>query len=518
MKNIVIIFLFMFVSNFAFANNLNISNTSFNAVNNTISFSISWDNSWKLTTGPSNWDAVWVFVKRQACSTTNIWASALISATSADHTSTVSSGTNLLTVDATADGMGVFIRRSALTTATGNIGTHTITLKLNASSTTSPAIVTSSTDNFKVMGLEMVYVPQGSFYLGDGRSTNSSNFSAGNNANTPLLIDASKQNSGLGVSTVYCSSFTYGCPSALPSTFPLGYNGFYCMKYELGVSSYIDFINCLTYDQQAQKQSKWGAVYPNALNAKITDDWNSISIKVSVPGTYNTIPATFVQSVNSYYRPINEINWQDLTSYLDWSGLRPMSEFEFEKACRGNNAGTPNTPVAGEYPWGSTVIYQATSGGNYGLASEYISAAGQNGVCQYGWADWATWSPMRSGAPATATSNRVQAGAAYYGIMEMGGNVYEQCVGGGSGYDYSSFTTTNGDGSLTSLGLANVTGWPASGGANSGTILRGGSFANSVSYVQVSDRSYYAGTTLNSEANNNSANGVGGRGVRSMSY
>jgi formylglycine-generating enzyme required for sulfatase activity len=518
MKNIIIIFLFMFVSNFSFANNLNIGSTSFNASNKTISFTISWDNSWRVTTGPSNWDAVWIFVKRQACSTTNIWASSLLSTTSADHTTSIGSGTNLLTVDATSDGMGVFIRRSALTTATGSIGTHTITLKLNASSTTSPAIVTTDNDNFKVMGLEMVYVPQGSFYLGDGRA-NALNFSAGNTPNTALLIGAANQNAGLGLATVYTSSFSNGAPSALPASFPLGYNGFYCMKYELGVSAYLEFINSLTYDQQARKLSKWSTTaFPNILNAAITGS-NAVSIKVSVPGTFNTIPATFVQGTASYYKPIHELNWQDLASYLDWSGLRPMTEFEFEKACRGNNAGTPNNPVANEYPWGSTQITSSTLSANTGAINELTYVAGNNGVCAYSATDYDYHNPMRSGSPATATSNRVQAGATYYGIMEMGGNVYEQCVGGGNGYDYSSFTTINGDGSLTNLGLADVTGWPTYGGTNSGTILRGGGFnCNNTNLIQVSDRSLLAGSTLNSEANNNSRNQVGGRGVRTMSY
>ncbi len=520
MKNIIIIFLFMFVSNFSFANNLNIGSTSFNASNKTISFTISWDNSWRVTTGPSNWDAVWIFVKRQACSTTNIWASSLLSTTSADHTTSIGSGTNLLTVDATSDGMGVFIRRAALTTATGSIGTHTITLKLNASSTTNPTIITGDNDNFKVMGLEMVYVPQGSFYLGDGRATNSGNFSAGSVANTALLIDAAKQNAGLGIATVYTSSFSNGAPSALPASFPLGYNGFYCMKYELGVSAYLEFINSLNYDQQAHKLTKWSTTaFPNILNAEITRS-GAVSIKVSVPGTFNTIPATFIQNVNSYYRPIHELNWQDLASYLDWSGLRPMTEFEFEKACRGNNAGTPNTPVANEYPWGSTQITSAQSSSNLGAINELIYVAGNNGVCQYSYNDPTTHSPMRSGSPATATSNRVQAGATYYGIMEMGGNVWEQCVGGGNGYNYSSFTSINGDGSLTNLGLANVTGWPTSGGSSGGTILRGGGYNSGVTnYVQVSDRTFLAGSSLNSEVfNTNGTNQVGGRGVRTMSY
>ena len=100
--------------------------------------------------------------------------------------------------------------------------------------------------------------------------------------------------------------------------------------------------------------------------------------------------------------------------------------------------------------------------------------------------------------------------------MEMGGNVWEQCVGGGSGYDYSTFTIANGDGALTNLGLANVTGWPVNGGSNSGTILRGGSFNYSADNVRVSERIYYAGDGLNS--NSNTAWSVGGRGVRTISY
>jgi hypothetical protein len=104
--------------------------------------------------------------------------------------------------------------------------------------------------------------------------------------------------------------------------------------------------------------------------------------------------------------------------------------------------------------------------------------------------------------------------------MEMGGNVWEQCVGGGILYDYSSFTTINGDGSLTNLGLANVTGWPVNGGASSGTILRGGGYnSGTTNYVQVSDRTFLNGSSLNGEAyNTNGTNQVGGRGVRTMSY
>jgi hypothetical protein len=107
--------------------------------------------------------------------------------------------------------------------------------------------------------------------------------------------------------------------------------------------------------------------------------------------------------------------------------------------------------------------------------------------------------------------------------MEMSGNVTEQCVGGGAGYDYSGFTTTNGDGVVSATGLANVTGWPSNGGI--GTILRGGNFRTywNIYDLTVSDRSYYAGTTRNAfysndpteqNWNDRRAREIGGRGVR----
>lgn len=523
MKNIVSILFLMFISTFANANNLNISNTSFSSANNTVTFTISWENSWRLSTGPSNWDAVWVFVKRQACSNTNIWASQLLSTTTADHTN---SGA-LLTVDATSDGMGVFIRRASTATASGNITSTTVTLKFNTTATnTSPLITTGSLDNFKVMGVEMVYVPQGNYYLGDGRPTNSSNFSDKGNGSSPLLINSTIQNTGLGVSTNYCTSFTYGCPSALPNTFPIGYNGFYCMKYELTTAAYVDFLNTLNYDQQDAKFTKMNnsSYHANAAGSYLSfGDKGNINIpNAASAGIYNTKPATFTYNTTyASYSAAHYLVWQDLAAYLDWSGLRPMSEFEFEKACRGNNAGTAITPMAYEYPWGNTSITSGGNPNNRGSINESLQSLGSPGLSSWNYNSEA-WLPSRGGAAATSTSNRSQAGATYYGIMEMGGNVWEQCVGGGSAYDYSTFReNVHGDGNLSYNGLANTTGWPSIGGVGSGTILRGESgFASlccQTTYVQVSDRTFYAGVADNG-GGTYTGGGIGGRGVRSISY
>ncbi len=503
MKKIISILFLLLVLNNVKANNLVMSTPTYNDATKTISFTIAWNNSWKISTGPSNYDGVWVFIKRQACSSTNIWATALISTTSGDHTTSVTSGSSLLSVDAVSDGMGVFIRRTA--SGTGSISTHTINLKLNSSLTTQPAITASVADNFKVYGVEMVYVPQGGFYLGDGRPTNTSNFSSGDNASTALFIDAAKQTAGLGAATVYTSNPVYGCPNNLPSTFPLGYNGYWCMKYEIGMVAYVDFLNSLSYDQQAIRLTKWGTRYPNIVGTYFTNMGNKGDLHIVTAGTYNTIPAVFGTSSLTNYSPVNYLSWNDLTAYLDWTGLRPMTEFEYEKSCRGTQ-----NPVALEYPWGNTLITSASGTNLYGQIDEKPGQLGE-GLCLYNWDDY-NWSPYRSGYAATSTSTRSQSGATYYGIMDMGGNLFEQVVGGGSGYDYSGFTTANGDGVLGADGNANTVGWPTYSGSNSGNFTKGGSFGTGATVVQVSDRSYYGGNGYNSGQDAHS----GGRGVRSF--
>jgi hypothetical protein len=491
----------LFISQ-TFANNLVISGTpSYSSANQTLTFTMAWDNSWSINAGPANWDAVWIFVKRQNCSGNNAWVHQKLSITNGDHLAKLASNSATSTdvqVDAVTDGMGVFVRRIG-TNVVGNVPSQIVTIKLAG---TNPSITTSNTDNFEILGVEMVYVPQGQFYAGDGRATNTSNFSTGATTQ-PVLVTSTTQTNGIGAALNYTSSTAYGCPVPLPSTFPLGFNGFYSMKYEATTGVFLEFINSLNYDQQANHLTELGTSnLPNVLGA-VFDQGNSYTqwTRVTTPGTYNTVAATFS---NTYpWATQGYLSWKQAVAFFDWSGLRPMTEFEFEKACRG-----PLNTIANEYPWGSTTITSVT-----GTASDWTNANSAytivEGPCFY-----CCWDGIsqRPGAFAKSTTNRTQSGATYYGIMDMAGNLYEQCVGG-SGYDYSGFTNANGDGVLSVTGYANTTGWPANGGATSGTILRGGWMnSGNVIYSQTSDRSYYAGTSINASRNKY----IGARGVRSF--
>ena len=214
-KLILFIFVIFQFSQKSNANNLILGTPVANG--NTISFTIQWDNSWMVTAAPSNWDAIWVFVKRQHCDANSQtgWMHESLSSTANDHTVT---GSQLKVDLAASDNLGVFVRRKAQ--GVGNITQSTVTLTLS-----SPI----GSDNVAVYGIEMVYVPQGQFYIGDGDGSDF-RLSDGNTYN-PKLITQAVQSSGLGDKNNYQIS-GYGCPGPLPASFPLGFDGFYCMKKE----------------------------------------------------------------------------------------------------------------------------------------------------------------------------------------------------------------------------------------------------------------------------------------------
>ncbi len=102
------------------------------------------------------------------------------------------------------------------------------------------------------------------------------------------------------------------------------------MKYEISQQGYVDFLNSLTQAQATtRKYNMTGTDYRYAITGNVV-------------GSYATTNPFVV---------CNFISWADLAAYLDWSGLRPMTELEFEKSCRGTLPAVPN-----EYAWGTTGI------------------------------------------------------------------------------------------------------------------------------------------------------------------
>ncbi|MBS7785729.1 SUMF1/EgtB/PvdO family nonheme iron enzyme [Flavobacterium sp. CYK-55] len=462
------------------ANNVQIAGTSVSGSN--ITFNISWENSWYASAAPANWDAVWVFVKYQDCNT-KLWNHVNLNASG--HTAG-----SPLQIETVTDSKGVFIRRSAV--GGGNIAATAVTLSMN---------LPAGTYNFKVYGIEMVNIPQGDFQVGDG---------AGSYTYNNVTINSSAQTTGLTAATL---SASYTNP--VPATFPMGYNSFYCMKYEVSVEQYADFLNSLTFDQQKNRVVT-DPISPAGSYAMYSGASLQYRCGLSIvtPGSNGAIPAVFGSDAtpgtpnspnDGQDVAMNTIGWFDLAAYLDWAALRPMTELEFEKVCRG-----PQPRVSGEYAWGSTQVTAVYSNAlnNAFQSNEVPSIAVNNGMCAYGLNSASSaYGPIRVGAMATGTSGRLSSGAGYYGVMDMSGNVWETVIGT---YYLSgtTFTGTLGDGTLDATGFANQATWPTANSSSSGVGYRGGSYYNVAPYICTSDRY----SIINSSVNR--SYGLGGRGVR----
>lgn len=499
---------FFFSVNFAAnANNIQINTVYLSDKNTTldtqtVNFNLSWENSWRTTTGPSNWDAAWIFVKYRKNG--GVWEHAKLKT---GLNQTAPSGA---TIDIPSDAMGAFIYRSV--PGSGNFSLNNVKLIWNYGLN---SIADADVVEIKVFAVEMVYVPQGSFSLGnlinEANSFRDGSWVSGSTTPFQILSEAAltigKQAGNLswGDETVSAS---------LSASYPKGYSAFYCMKYEITQGQYRDFLNLLTRQQQVSRINTSITVSATSVTnryvlcnstAPRSNDRNGIKSPANFEANN---PITFYcdldvddipnESVDGEWIACNYLNWLDGLAYLDWSGLRPMTEMEFEKACRGNQ-----NPVIGEYAWGSIVLTDGSSNIiNPGANNETTSITGANAVY---W-DTTLSGPIRVGAFARGATTRQEAGATYYGIMEMSGNLVEQVVTVGNTTGQS-FTGINGDGVLSATGSSNQTSWPTN---TIGGGSRGGSSFSRNSHLRVSDRN--SATTVYSPRYSS----YGFRGVRKL--
>ncbi len=565
-----------------------------------VRFNLNWENSWRSASGPSNWDAAYIFVKYRigtsdyslsgASSSGSVITVGSTSGLRVGMTVEKASGTGTLPVNTAITAINSATTFTINTTPSVALSAATLTITRvwqhaylnnsghNAGSgtaanvrsalynegvafnqTTNPALGayiyrnasgsgTFSVSNahlrwnygangvldndivdIKVFAIEMVYVPQGSFYVGDGRTSGFNASYKNGNTNNPLQITSEgaitlggttagnlATQSGDGVSS---PDFNSGSTKTLPAAFPKGYNGFYCMKYELTQKQTVDFINTLDRYQQGRllQNSLGGQSYSSGVSTA-TSTYVVRASSTVVSRNYVRIAGSFSATgpLTSYCDadgdhigneisdgqsiPCALMGWWHAAAFLDWAGLRPMTDLEFEKACRG-----PVYPVTNEYAWGSTSLTISTGISNSGSANETGTGTNPNNSSTAG--------PFRAGCFASAANaSRVVAGASYWGIMELSGSLLECTVGLGNATDRN-FTGEHGNGSLN-WGLADVSTWPHySGGIityTSNGCSRGG-YSSNDTYKQISDRIY---------ANSNvAASGIttySGRGIRTL--
>jgi formylglycine-generating enzyme required for sulfatase activity len=465
----------------ALANNITVtglSKASVNAAQNYImvQFTVSWDNSWR---DAENHDAAWIFIKYRPTGSSAAWSHATlhyVNGTSDGHTAAAGS-----TINTTSDGKGVFIYRSA--DGAGNISYTNVQLRWDYGT---DGVADNALMDISVSAIEMVYVPGGSFWLGDGTNTNvAGQFESGTggaafqvNSENAITLGgggagslgnnnrSGMANNGLfSLPGVSIDDFDDATTQTLPAAFPKGFNAFYCMKYEITQAQYADFLNKLSAIQFANRY--------DANNYSTTNGGHNAT-RYNITGSHPNMTTTTPELPAVY------IEWYDVAAYADWSGLRPMTEMEFEKTCRG-----PLAPVPNEFAWGNTSINTTAYFpiNNQGQTNESIGA-GYSTIAGNAWYDntRAFDAATRVGIFAAHPSNtgRMTAGATYWGIMEMSGHCWERTISVGRP-ESRIFAGSHGDGLLNANGNATNNDWPgfvAGQGVNTavGCGYRGGAF------------------------------------------
>ena len=517
-RNIYLIIIMACAPLLGWANALSVNITSHDQANQTVTFTLQWQNSWRVTGVPNNWDAAWIFVKFRACGASTAWTHGTLDLAQCVIPGALEATQANGTPGIDADNRGLMLRQSApgiYPTA----GPYTVTVKV----TNMPTDAMTDPIDIKVFGIEMVFVPAGDFYIGDGNNHTNSQF-------FPVTLITSATTS---VSQSWPQALTFDV-----SSFPKGTSPFYCMKYEISEGQYAAFLNTLSTAAQVNRYPGSFGAYRNRLN--------------------NTGTAPNIYTTDAPDRAQNYLGYGDVSAYLDWACLRPMTELEFEKACRG--AGT--APVANEYAWGNTSL---TEGRTISSTSPlengteiFIDSPTPNcniynndflGSPANGGPSWPWRGPVRVGMFALPTSTRESSGGSYYGIMELSGNVWEYVVTLSqltttNGFSATApvnnnariFTGTNGDGTLDGDGfhnqndwpIINATTWPPYSTSNTGQPtplairqsvgMRGGGWSSDWWEPRVSDRYFNVRNNHTELVNTNGIavryDSSGGRGVR----
>ena len=285
----------------------------------------------------------------------------------------------------------------------------------------------------------MVHIPQGAFFVGDKdtlaldyaafyQSDNKENPAGLYHINSEAEIEVGKQKGQL----YYPSRNDYRGDQLgpIPPSFPKGYDAFYCMKYEITQGQYAAFLNAIP-DQASHFRANFGGkhYYENR-------------------GTISLQGDSYVAA--SPQRPLNYVSWDDGCAFADWAGLRPMTELEFTKACRG-----PVDPVAHEYPWGSS---------------------SKTGVLRYvnTETDELTMAPGLDESQ-LSDQNKEAFAASYYWVMDLAGSVWEKVITIGHPTGRS-FEGSHGDGRISTYGFAQNPDWPRGNEEQGGYGYRGGGY------------------------------------------
>lgn len=436
----------------SFGNNLEITNVTYDEVANTLNFDISWDNAFYIN---NEWnDHIYIFAKYKNANGSS-WERVLFEVlghTDDDVDMTVTAPASAAIVDGKKVALKVGHTNNFSSGTQG--GNCTVQLADNNN---------FFHPSFKVFGIEMVKIAisGNDYYIGDGTSEN--RFHKGSDTTEAFFWEYDPNGSvnvGTGpndINTVHPDGIPVASISSNIINPPTN-----IMKYEISQIQYVEFLNCL--NRTAQNN----LVNEDVSGTSITDVFVMTQTSTVAPWTRNGVrcdsilpnggPITFYCDYNDNGVPneyddgqniaINYLSGSRLYAYLDWAGLEPLNELQYEHICRGSY-----NPVPNEFAWGTSGYTNAiiNTGSTNGSPDEFLNGAPLTGPAR------SSQLPMRCGAAATATTNRVTSGASAYGIMELTGNVAELVISltSSTSFDFLS----SGDGEIDNFGESDES-WP----------------------------------------------------------
>jgi formylglycine-generating enzyme required for sulfatase activity len=338
-------------------------------------------------------------------------------------------------LDLAEDRSGVFVY-----SARPHRGAVDWTIDLTVDTSSLPA--GSGSLEWQPFGVEMVYVPEGSFWLGDTdpKAVSMNAYFRSNAAGGPAGLYQVTSEGQIEVGpkegavwyTVAQPEYQGDRRGPIPAAFPKGFQAFYLMKYELTQGQYAAMLNQLSEQASNFRAIQGGLGYQKHRGSiQIRDD----RFEAAAPA-----------------RPANWVSWNDGIAYAAFARLRPMTEFEFTKACRG-----PAPPAApNDFPWGTS--------SKAGLRR--LIVAPNDDLISSGDADESMLSD----------ETRERFGASFYWVMDLAGSVWERVVTPATEIGRA-FRGSHGEGRVSAFGsVATNPDWPKGDEAPGGYGYRGGGY------------------------------------------
>ncbi len=388
-------------------------------------FDIKWDNAWN---NPKNHDAAWVFMKFN-----DPWN---------NHVKLIPDGHRVINtrsgiasepeIEVSRDSTGFFIYPKGIYRGSAD---YKVQILID---TTNQPVSRARLSGLKVYAIEMVYIPEAEFTLGSPDSAafrKAALYSSDEKGNPRGLFTISSEQPiqvGPHQDHLYYWSeeelYNGDQVGPIPAEFPKGYSPFYIMKYELTQGQYADFLNDLPEVWTSLRSPIGGREYYK----------NRGGLRL-VNGKY---------LADSPKRPMNYLSFTDALAYTDWAAMRPVTELEYEKACRG-----PSAPIPAEFVWGTD---------NYDQLERYVTSDSEL--------------VMVNGRSEAELSDETRSvfGASYYWVMDLSGSLWEKVITIGNSKGRA-FRGTHGDGQLH-FGNATNNDWPDSDNEEGGFGYRGGGY------------------------------------------